>query len=332
MPNATMRDVHVDSALTNLAVAYFQKPAKFIANKVAPIVPVAKASGKYFVHSKADMMRDEAKRRSPGQKFARTGAGVSTATYACEEFSLEHVLPDEIRANWDSPLAADQAAIRQLMQQLLIRRERAFVSAALGTSIWGNDVAGHASTVDSTHHVFFDNASADIINTLHSWTNTVEKNTSFRPNRFVTTPDVVRVMMNDADILDRHKYTSSEPISLKAIANLCGIGSPDDPGEIVQMSASYNTAAENATASMSWMAGDVGLLMYAAPSPQIDAPSALYTFSWSDFDRAVAASGAAAIDVYREEGIKSDIYRGIAHFDVVVAASDCGVYFSDLLT
>ena len=76
MPNATMRDVRVDSALTNLAVAYFQNPKKFIANKVAPIVPVAKASGKFFVHSKADLMRDEAKRRAPGQRFARTGAAL----------------------------------------------------------------------------------------------------------------------------------------------------------------------------------------------------------------------------------------------------------------
>lgn len=328
----SLRDVRVDSALTNLAIAYFQKPGDFIANKVAPLVPVNRVSGKYFVHSKADMMRDEAKRRAPGQRFARVGGGVTTDSYTCEEFSLEYALPDEIRANWDSPLKADQAAIRQLMQQLMIRRERQFATTALAASVWGTDVAGAASNPGATEHIFFDNASADIIGTLSQWSDEVKKQTGFRPNRFVTTPDVIRVMKNDADIIDRHKYTSAEPISLRAIANLCNIGSAEDPGEIVEMGASYNTAAENATASMSFMAGDVGLLMYVAPSPQIDAPSALYTFSWSDFDRSVSEAGAAAIDMYREEGTRSDIYRGQAYFDIKVAAADCGVYFSNLLT
>ena len=39
-------EVHIDAALTNLSVGY-QNPA-FIADRLAPVVPVRKQSDKYF--------------------------------------------------------------------------------------------------------------------------------------------------------------------------------------------------------------------------------------------------------------------------------------------
>lgn len=333
MPQPTLSQVHVSAPLTNLSVAYMTRKEKFKADLLSPIVPVSKSNNKYFVFDKGDFHRDEMQIRSPGSNYARSGYNLSTAEYTCVNYGLEHVVADEIAANFDSPLSADKAAVAFLMQKVLIKRERKFVSTFLAASTWGNDVAGHASNNDDDEHVFWDNASADIIGTLWKWSDTVMENTGYRPNRFVTTPQVWRVMANDPDIVDRHKYTSSEPISAKAIAQLCGLGSPESPGEIIVLEAPYNSAKEGQTATMDFMAGDVGLLMYVAPSPQIDAPSACYTFSWSEFDTPnLRSSGAAAISTYRQEEIKSDVYRAEAFFDMKVVASDCGVYFSNLLT
>ncbi len=330
MPLPTLSSVHIASPMDNLAIAYVQDQSKFKASLLSPLVNVSKQSDSYFIFSKADFMRDMMQLRAPGTGFARSGFAVTSATYSCIENGLEHVMPDQIRDNWSSPFGADQAAVNFLNLQGLIRRERKFVSTCLATSVWVRDVTGHGSTVSDTSHVWWDNASADIIGTLKKQCRYMEANTGFRPNRFVTTQIVADVMMDDPDIIDRHKYTNGGPISLDAVAALCGIGTPENPGKIVVLNAAYNSAAEGATHSGSYMASDVGLLEYVAPSPQIDSPSATYTFSWSPHDQ--FSNGALAIKKYRQEEIESDIYRAKMHFDLKVTATDLGVYFYDLLT
>lgn len=330
MPLPTLSDVHVSAPLTNLSVAYMQRGEKFKAEKISPLVPVGKQINKYFIFDKGDFHRDDAKERAPGTGFSRSGYNLSTGEYTCRQFSAEFVLPDENKANYDGPLGADRAAISYLNQKLLIRRERKFASVAFTTSVWGRDVAGHGSTEDATNHVYWDNASADIINSLHKQCDYVEEQTGFRPNRFITSPQVWRVMKNDPDIVARLSPTQGTPASHKQVAEICGIGSPENPGEIVIMNANYNSANEGATASMGFMIGDVGLLCYVAPSPQLEEPSALYTFSWSEFD--FVKSGAGAVSSYRDENIKSDVYRAMNYFDVKIVANDCGVYYSNILT
>jgi len=330
MAPPNLSDVHVSQPLSNLSVMFRNRPEKFVCDKVSPNVPVNKQSNTYFKYSKADFLRDDAELRAPGAGYARLSAGISTDNYSCKMYAAEYKMPDEIRANYDSPLGADRHAVEKLTQSLLIHRERLFVTNFIKASTWLKDVTGHASTVSSTSHVFWDNASADIINTIWSNCDEIEAATGYRPNRFMVPPSVERVMMNDPDIIDRHKHTNDGPIDLKAVAALCGIGSEGNPGEIVVLRAVYNSAVEGAAASMGFMLDDRALLAYVAPSPQLDEPSAVYTFSWSEFD--FVKNGAAAVSQYREEQTRSDIYRAEMNFDQKIVASDCGMYFSNLLT
>ena len=45
-PNAS--DVHIDSPLTNISIAYMQDQKEYIADKIFPVVPVDKQGDKYF--------------------------------------------------------------------------------------------------------------------------------------------------------------------------------------------------------------------------------------------------------------------------------------------
>jgi hypothetical protein len=49
------RDLHIDTALTNVTVSY--NPGGFIADIVAPVVPVSKESDKYYVWSREETLR-----------------------------------------------------------------------------------------------------------------------------------------------------------------------------------------------------------------------------------------------------------------------------------
>ena len=88
----TASDVHVDSPLTNISIAYMQDQKEYIADKIFPVVPVPKQGDKYFTFSKNDFFRDEAKRRPPGSETAGSGYGVSTDTYYCDVWGFHKLL------------------------------------------------------------------------------------------------------------------------------------------------------------------------------------------------------------------------------------------------
>jgi hypothetical protein len=84
----TQSQVHVDRPLTNASTAYMQSNDKFIATRVAPIVPVEKQTDKITVYNKNDFLRDEAQKRADGTESAGSGYGLNTTGYSCDVFAL----------------------------------------------------------------------------------------------------------------------------------------------------------------------------------------------------------------------------------------------------
>ena len=87
--------------------------------------------------------------------------------------------------------------------------------------------------------------------------------------------------------------------------------------------ASYNTAAEKATASNSWVHGKNALLYYVPSSPSIDEPSAMYSFRW----------GPRSILNYEDTppGKMSQVVECHDYVDFVLTASTLGRFFSGIV-
>ena len=73
-----------------------------------------------------------------------------------------------------------------------------------------------------------------------------------------------------------------------------------------------NTAIEGATTAVSSIFGNHALLVYAAPTPDLEAPSGGYTFRWAGLE---GSEGGAAVSTIRVDLKKSD------HHPQQVAAS-----------
>ena len=97
----TVSSVHVSAALSNVAVKY-KNPA-FVAEMVAPVVPVVKEADTYYIFGKEEL-RDKDSLRAAGAEANEIEWDVSTATYSAEEYALRYLLPDRIRDNADSPV------------------------------------------------------------------------------------------------------------------------------------------------------------------------------------------------------------------------------------
>ena len=72
-------DVHVDRPLTQIAIAFSQDPEAFIADRVFPVVPVAKQTDSYFTIASDDWFRDEMQKRAAGALSAERTHGLSQA-------------------------------------------------------------------------------------------------------------------------------------------------------------------------------------------------------------------------------------------------------------
>lgn len=134
-------DVHIDSALSGYAAGYKQFPG--IADEVCPVVPVPKASDKYFTWDKDDVFQDvQDLVASPGGSVKEISPRLSSSSFSTTSYALQTFVPTEVSANADAPLAPEMAAVRRLMNAINLGRERR-VAALLTTS--GNWSGGYSA-------------------------------------------------------------------------------------------------------------------------------------------------------------------------------------------
>lgn len=317
------RELHVDQFLTNVAVAFWQDQRKYIADKVFPIVPVAKQSDKYPVYPRGYFFRDDVAPRPLGGRAPLVDYKVQSDTYVAEEYALGHNLDDRARANYDQPLDPDRAAARLLTQQFLIHRDRLWVSKYFTTSVWSKDRAGVASNPTGDQFLQFDQTGSDPIGLVDAERDRIAQATGFEPNALVMGRAVYRVLKEHPKITDKIKYTQRGIVTPDLLAQVFGVE------RVLIPSAVYNAAAEGATDSMQFIVNPKSmLLVYAAPNPSLDEPSGGYTFAWTGLIPGAVGAFGGVIQRGRDELAHSDYFEIRGAYDMKLVAADLGTFFT----
>lgn len=329
MPEPTYGDVHVAAALTDIAVAYLQDESTYIADKIFPLVPVQHQTDVYFVWSKADFFRDEAQLRADATESAGSGVNLTTQTYAAKVWALHQDIGAQVRSNADPAVDIDTVATRQLMQKLLIRRDRIFIAKYMAASVWGTTITGVASAPSNVQTIqWSDQANGDPIGDILAGQSVVLQNTGFKPNVLVLTWPVYQALRTNPLIIDRIKYTTptfSGTINRQLLAELF------DVEEVVVSEAVYNSAAQGQTASMQFIAGKTALLAYRPRAPGLMTPSSGYLFNWSG----LTGNNGVGVAVYQIplpwRGIKTIRTEAEMAFDMQVVGTDLGYFFDTIV-
>ena len=305
MPQPTRTDVHINTALTNIALAY--KNAKYIGMDVFPKVPVNHKSDYYYIFTKGDWFRDEAGLVAPGAKAPEGGYTVSSATYTCEVYGWTTPVYDQVKANADSVFRLEAEAVEFSTDKILLKIEREVASLLFTSSNWAN------STTLSGTSQWSDYSNSDPFGNLRTAIETVHKSAGVKPNTIVMGQEVWNKLADHPDLLDRVKYSERGIVGPELLAAALGVD------RVLIGEAVYNTAAEGATTSMSFIWGKHCWVGYVPPAPGIRVPAAGYTFWWK-------AYGVAGVKVtsWRDEDNECDKYRAEAAFDVKVVGSDLG--------
>jgi hypothetical protein len=323
MPQPLPVDAHIDHYLTNLSVMFTQDPAKFVANKVFPTVPVLKQSDKYMIYPKGYFFRDEMGPRPLGDKASRAGYKIQPGTYLCEEDALSHAIDDRLRANADQPLNPDIAGQEFLSTQAMIHLDRVWAADYFKTGVWGSDQTGVASAPSTNQFLQFDQSGSKPIQVFRAQASLQASKTGYRPNKLVLGNDVFDILAEHPDIVDRIKYTQRGVLTEELLAELFHVD------QVIIAGGVQNTAAEGQTDAISWIVNSkAALLTYAAPNPAINAPSAGYTFAWTGLIAGVDNALGGVIARYRDDEAHSDILEIRTAYDTNIVASELGTFFA----
>jgi hypothetical protein len=305
----TLTSVHVNTPLTNIAVAYILNSDLYIASRVFPIVPVKKQSDLYWKFDKSDFLRDEAKPRAPGTESAGGGWNQTTDSYSCQVIAYHKDLDDQTRENYDTIIGYDTVGTEFVTQKMLIRREKQWVASYFVTGVWANE---------STPGTLWDNAAAKPKVDVTLAKNTVLVSTGFEPRTLVLGNYVYTALQNCPAIMDQFKYTSPESITTEILARYF------DVDEVLVAKAVEATNKEGAATTTAFIAGKHALLVYKEKSPALMKPSGGYIMSWNNY--AGSAQG-ASISKFRMNPLRSDRVEGEFAYDMKLVSSDCGYLF-----
>ena len=333
MPQPTNSEVHVDSALTNISVAYIQSSDNFVAGTVFPNLPVMKQADRYFVFDRGDFNRDEAKKRAPGTESSGSGYQLdNTPTYFTDVWAHHQDIPDQVRSNSDAAVDVDRSATTFVTNKLLIRREKNWAATFFTGSVWATTITGVTATPSSSQAIqWSDGVSSDPIGNIRAAITHIEQATGITPNTLVVGKAVMDALEDHPDIVDRVKYSgmsgpSGNPARVNAntLAQLFGLQ------RVLVMRAVENTAGKELTEVSAFIGGKKALLTYAAPVPSLLEPTGGYTFSWSSYLNAGNEHGIAITRFYMKE-LKSERVEGEIAMDQKLVSSDLGYFWTSIV-
>lgn len=310
MAQPQLSQVHINRAISNVAIRYSNQ--QFIAGRVAPVVPVAKRSDKYFKFGRAAWFRDAASvNRRPGARAPRGGYPLSDETYDCKEMAFAHPIPDQIFENADDPLKPYENGMDFCMQMVMLRLERLAAANLFVSSTW-NSGTDHTVTYYWNDYVNSDPA-ADVATGKEA----ILKATGFDANRLLIGVEVFNDLRLHPDALDRFKHTQVGVLNEAQIAQWL------DVQEVVVGRSVYETAEEDATSSPSFVWGKNALLSYVPANPAIDVPAAAYTFRKGNVPETKQ---------YREEAEAQEVVEAKIEADVKRTAVEAGYYYASIVS
>lgn len=327
MPQPTAQDVHVNRPLGNISIAYMQAQEAFVADRVFPNIPVDKQSDLYYKYDRSFWNRDEAEKRAPATESSGSGYEVETDNYFCDEWDHHHDVPDQRRANADTPLQPDREATQLVSHKGLLRRENNWATQYFASNIWGTDIDGVAASPTTGEVLQWSDAASTPIENVADAQEAVLEGTGYEINTMVIGFAVWKALKNHPDIVDRIKYgqTPGSPaiVTIQAVAALFEIE------RLLVMKAVHNTAKEGLDEVSAFIGGKKALLCYSAPNPGLMIPTAGYTFSWRGLLGASAMGG--RITRFRMKQLKADRVEIEMSFDHKMVAADLGYFFDTIV-
>lgn len=318
MPQPTASDVHVNTPLTNISIAFIQDQAEFIADKIFPMLPVQKQSDRYYLYQKDAWYRSDTLERAPSTESAGSGFDIdNTPTYFSKVYAIHKDVSDDLRANADAAINPDRDATEFVTRDLMLFKEIDWASTFFTTNVW----TGSSTGTDVTPGTLWSAAGSTPIEDIRAELIATKRNTGFRANNVAMGEEVWNVLQDHPDFLDRIKFVQRGIVTADIFASVLGVDKVHIGGAV------RNLAQEGAALNLEFIFGKDLLVVYAPPRPGLLTPTGGYTFQWVG-----RVGGGMRIARFRMEHLRSDRVEGEMTFDHNLVAAEMGAFLTGVVT
>lgn len=288
MAGTSAESMRVDKFLTDFAISYGNAAQDYVANTVAPRIPVSQRSGKIRVWEKSEDFRiDEAfAPRRPTDVSSGIDIDMNTDTYACETYAMHALVPQDDVDDLNGEVDLEMEYTERLADRMLAQREKRLADLltnnaimTLGTTLSGANQWSHADS-----HPFA---------SIEAGITAVYQACGVKPNQIIVPLDAAIKLRNHADYIDRYKSFKETVETLELAPTIMGL-------QVVIAKSQYNTAKRNTakTLTLSTIWGKNVVLLY-TPDAQtrkigkstlctvktLFVPGQTYVNKWFDNDR-----------------------------------------------
>lgn len=319
------------TALSNVALAYYQSDANSFAKTVFPICPVTLSSDNYYIFDKEDLLRDNWHRKPAYGKVDPAVLSEHTDTYACVVdqmiMGIDQIRQTDLNRRM-GPRTADpkQQRTKTMAGQLNIHQDSMFARKFFRKGVWTQEYTGIDSTTPASgQFIKFSNGNSDPVSFVDDKSTEMEEKTGRKPNRLALGVHVFNALKKHPAILERVKYGGSTAnpasVTLNVLQQLFGID------RITVQRSIMNKAELGQEAKMEYI-GDPNafLLAYATDAPAIDEPSAGYIFTW---DMLGNGNILPVLSYPGENGTHSEFIEGPMAADMKKTADDLAMFFAE---
>lgn len=270
--------------LTNMSMAFYQSQDAYVAKSMFPTLPVQLSTASYYIFSKGDLARDGVSRKPQFGKVQPTQIASKTDTYKVDVdqiiLGLDQITRLDLqRTKAPGSIDPRKAKTKLIAEQMNIHQDIMFADAFLKSGVWTNEWEGTESAPSGKQFYKFSDANFEPIKFFDNLKTEMLQNGRRKPNRLGLGINAFNALKENGDLLERIKYSGSSAnpalINEKILAELLGIE------KVVVFESTYNAAGINEADDMKYICDpNAALLCYATSTPQIDEPSAGYTFTW----------------------------------------------------
>lgn len=319
------------TALTNMALSYYQNASNYFAKAIFPVCPVQLSSDNYYIFNKEDLLRDGWQRKPAYGKVDPTVLSESTGVYNCQVdqmiMGIDQIRQTDLQRRM-GPSIRDpkQQRTKTIAEQANIHQDVQFADAYFRAGAWKDEWSGvDTTTTSGKEFVKFSNDNSDPITFIDQRKTAMHEQTGRTPNRLALGANVFNALKAHPAILERVKFggSTANPASVteNVLAQLFGVD------KLVVLKSIMNKADMGADANMGFI-GDPNafLLAYATNSPAVDEPSAGYIFTW---DMLGNGQILPILHYLGENGTHSEYIEGLMAHDMKKTADDLAMFFKD---
>ena len=291
----------------------------YIAQKVLPVINVAKASGTFGKIPIEQLLQTRDTKRAPGSGYARGQYTFGTDTFACEEHGAEEPVDDRESAMYAEFFDAELVSARRAYNAVLANAEIRAAAAIFNATTWTSYTTGITDEWDDITSVPL----TDVEGAVQA----VYSQSGLWPNALIINRKVFRNLRNVTQVVDRVKYQGFMDVRAGSIT-VAALSQAFDL-EIIVGGGTKNTAIEGAAASLSPVWSDEYAMVARIPtSNDIREPGIARTFHWAEDGSQIDGT----IESYRDEGVRSDIIRVRHDVDEKVLYVEAGHLLSNVTT